>query len=351
VLTHIDKSNLPSMVDVSEKENSIRVASAISSIQLPEQMRDYFTGDDFKLKKGPVFQTAIIAATMAVKKTHETIPLCHQVPIESCKVNIEVNDDLRVDVTCKVRTSYKTGIEMEALHGAMVACLTIYDMCKAVSHNMVIGETKLLSKSGGKSPVLNNVKGLILTGGKSSRMNRDKALIEYKNRPHALYLKSLLEKYCDEVFISSRKDQWDGTPLESEKLLFDDEKMTGPMAGMLAAFNRDPSANWIVIACDLPYINESTIETLIENYDPSKVAISFKNKEKGFAEPLCTLYTNKAREVFEKAYLEDTRCPVKVLKSVETTALEQRGKINLSNINTPTEYQEAKELLAKGESI
>ncbi|PIK15205.1 cyclic pyranopterin monophosphate synthase MoaC [Halobacteriovorax sp. JY17] len=343
MLTHIDQNNMPSMVDVSAKEVNTRVATAESSIQLPESMREYFTGSDFVLKKGPVFQTAIIAATMAVKKTHETIPLCHQIPIESCKVNIQPSDSLKIIVTCTVKTSSKTGIEMEAMHGAVVACLTIYDMCKAVSHEMILGETKLLQKSGGKRLVFNRpLRGLVLTGGKSSRMKRDKALIEYQGVPHAEYIKSVLGKVCDEVYLSAREGQWSDTSLENIPTIFDSKESEGPISGILTAFEKYPDSNWIIVACDLPYFNEETISQLLENYCESSDAIAFKNSDKDFAEPLCTLYTPKAYSLFKTAVEEGTSCPVKVLKNARVKTLLQSGVVNLANINTPLELEEVK---------
>ncbi len=343
MLTHIDKNNMPSMVDVSEKDSSTRVAIAQSTIQLPESMREYFIGEDFIIKKGPVFQTAIIAATMAVKKTHETIPMCHQVPIESCKVNIKTDSALKVTVECRVKTSYKTGIEMEALHGAMVACLTIYDMCKAVSHEMVIGEAKLLFKSGGKSLVLNRpLRGLILTGGKSQRMKSDKALIEYHDVPHARFIKNILDEFCDEVFLSAREDQWKGTSIEDIPTIEDSLESTGPTAGILSAFEKYPDSNWIVVACDLAYFNRETVSKLIENYNEGSIATAFKNIDKDFAEPLCTLYTPRAYDVFKKALDEDVKCPVRILKNQNVVALGQEGSVNLANINTIEEFNEVK---------
>lgn len=340
MLTHIDKQNMPAMVDVSDKEVTTRVAIAQSTIKLPASMGDYFTGDDFILKKGPVFQTAIIAATMAVKRTHETIPLCHQVPIESCKVDISSDKSLTVTVVCTVKTSFKTGIEMEAMHGAVVACLTIYDMCKAVSHDMTIGETKLIHKSGGKRLVLNKpLRGLILTGGKSSRMKKDKALIEYTGAPHAEFIKSILDEFCDEVFLSARKSQWSGTSLESIPTIIDSSESVGPISGILSAFEAFPQSNWIVVACDLPYFNKETVEQLISNYCEFSDAIAFRNSEKDFAEPLCTLYTPRAFEVFKKAQDEEITCPVRVLKNAEVKSLLQSGVVNLANINTPAELE------------
>ncbi len=342
MLTHIDKKNGPTMVDVSSKTQTKRRATAQTSIKLPESMRPYFKGEDFSLKKGPVFHTAIIAGTMAVKKTHELIPFCHQIPIESCKFQISANDDLLVTVECSVKTSYKTGVEMEALHGASVAALTIYDMCKAVSHEIVIGETKLTIKTGGKNNVLDRpLYGLVLTGGKSERMKEDKALLSYKGRPHAQHLSELLKKYCDEVYLSARPDQWRGTELESMPTIQDCVNGKGPIAGMLSAFKKCPNANWLVLACDLPHINEETIEELIYHYDSQRIGVSFKNKDKGFAEPLCALYTPRAHAFFQTAIEQDTFCPVKVLKETDIIRLNQEGPINLANANTPEEHKGA----------
>ena len=102
-------------------------------------------------KKGPVFQTAIIAGVMAAKKTHELIPFCHPLGLESCKIQVNVDNNQDLVIVCECKVSGKTGVEMEALTGATVAALTVYDMCKALSHQIIIGETKLLTKSGGKS--------------------------------------------------------------------------------------------------------------------------------------------------------------------------------------------------------
>lgn len=137
------------MVDVSNKDETVREAHAQSVVRLPGSVRQYVEGGEIGTKKGPVFATAIIAGVMAAKKTHELIPFCHPVGLDSCKITIAVDgDDAVVDCRCKVL--HKTGVEMEALTGASVAALTIYDMLKAMSHDIVISETKLMAKTGGK---------------------------------------------------------------------------------------------------------------------------------------------------------------------------------------------------------
>lgn len=341
MLTHVDPKNLPTMVDVTEKETTVRTAIAETTVELPLVFRDFIKGEELVMKKGPVFQTAIIAGTMAVKKTHELIPFCHQIPVESCKFLITMNE-LTINVRCTVKTTYKTGVEMEALHGATAAALTIYDMCKALSHDIVIGSTRLVSKTGGKRALLQGpLYGLVLTGGKSERMKRDKALIDYQGRPHAMVISEILKDYCDEVYLSARENQWKGTPLETLPVIEDRPGLTGPIAGILSAMESKPDANWIVVACDLIHFNRDTVEKLISAYDPSQDAIAFKNAGKDFAEPLCTLYTPRAREKFARASVEKITCPVKVLKGAFVTKLNQEGSVNLANINTVQEYTEA----------
>jgi cyclic pyranopterin phosphate synthase len=147
--THIDATGNPKMVDVSEKGATRRIAKAQAVVQLGKAIVSQMKGDELITKKGPVFHTAIIAGVMAAKKTHELIPFCHPLALEDCKIRITVKKYKVVIDTETVITS-KTGVEMEALTAASVAALTIYDMCKALSHNIIIEEVKLMAKSGGK---------------------------------------------------------------------------------------------------------------------------------------------------------------------------------------------------------
>jgi len=343
VLTHVDEKNNPVMVDIADKKVTIRMASAQSQIQLPVELRQFFVGNEIYLKKGAVFQTAIIAATMAVKKTSELIPFCHQIPIEACKVEIKVDDNLLVSIICEVKTTFKTGVEMEALHGAVVAALTIYDMCKAVSHQMIIKETKLLAKTGGKNTLFDRpTYGLVLTGGRSERMERDKALISYRGKPHAKHIFDILQGFCDQVFISARKDQWEQTELASLPRLDDQFDNVGPLAGMLTAFNTFADVNWIIVACDLVHFNSATVERLLSYAHNDKVATCFRNRDKDFPEALCGFYTPKAREVFMQAYQGKITCPVKILRSTSIELVDQNIDVNLANINTPLEFESVK---------
>jgi cyclic pyranopterin phosphate synthase len=150
-LTHIDNNNQPGMVDVSAKESTHRSATAQSIIEVGAEVMALLEDGDIQSKKGPVFHTAIIAGTMAAKKTSELIPFCHPIPLDNAKFTIDPSSDTQITITCTCTTTGRTGIEMEALSGASGAALTIYDMCKAINKGMSILEIRLLKKTGGKS--------------------------------------------------------------------------------------------------------------------------------------------------------------------------------------------------------
>ena len=150
MLTHLDKQDNPTMVDVSAKQVTHRTATARSIVVLPNEVLQHLVNGELQTKKGAVFQTAIIAGIMAAKKTGDLIPLCHPLGMDNCKVTIELSAENEVIIDCTASISAKTGIEMEALVGASIAALTVYDMCKAMSHDIVIKETKLIAKTGGK---------------------------------------------------------------------------------------------------------------------------------------------------------------------------------------------------------
>jgi cyclic pyranopterin phosphate synthase len=153
MFSHIKKNNQPGMVDVSEKNITHRVAKASALLKLPDEIKTIVKDGEIESKKGPVLTTAIIAGTQAVKKTHELIPFCHPLSINGCDISIVFNKDSDLVITCIVNIEGKTGVEMEALTGVSVASLTIYDMCKSISHGIVISDIRLLEKSGGKSDI------------------------------------------------------------------------------------------------------------------------------------------------------------------------------------------------------
>ncbi len=148
--THISEDGDPSMVDVGHKDVTSRKAVARAIVDLGKEIIAMIRDNDFQTKKGPVFQIASLAGIMGTKKTSDLIPLCHPLALDKSDVEIKIISDSEVQIDCMAKTSGKTGVEMEALTGASIAALTIYDMCKAMSHDIVIKEIKLMHKSGGK---------------------------------------------------------------------------------------------------------------------------------------------------------------------------------------------------------
>ncbi len=151
LLSHVDDDGQSAMVDVTAKHESLRIAIAAARLRFPREVFANLQSSGFQTAKGPVFNTAIVAGTMAAKRTHELIPFCHPLGLERCDIAIETDGDDALLVRCTAAVHHRTGVEMEALTGATVAALTIYDMCKALSHDIVIEDTRLLAKCGGKS--------------------------------------------------------------------------------------------------------------------------------------------------------------------------------------------------------
>ena len=153
--SHLNPKGNPKMVNVSDKKITKRTAIAKATMFLGSEIISHFKNEEPTTKKGPVFQTAIIAGIQGVKKTSELIPMCHPLLINGVDIDIKIIDSEQIEVLCKVTIEGKTGVEMEALTGANITCLTIYDMCKSISQEMVIKEVKLLEKTGGKSDIKN----------------------------------------------------------------------------------------------------------------------------------------------------------------------------------------------------
>ena len=149
--THLTDNGNPTMVDVGGKAITQRIAIAQTIVELPMEVIEKLKNNDIQTKKGAVFQTAILAGIMGAKKTSDLIPLCHPLPLTKVNIDIKVNENNEVIIECFAKTKGQTGVEMEALTGASVAALTIYDMCKGFSQNIIIKETKLMKKEGGKT--------------------------------------------------------------------------------------------------------------------------------------------------------------------------------------------------------
>ncbi len=148
--THFNEDGRAKMVDVGEKNDTDRVAKACGYIEMKKETLDAIL--DGQIKKGDVLSVAQVAGIMASKKTAEVIPMCHNIFLTGCNIKFEIDKDKnRVYILGEVKTTGKTGVEMEALTAVSVAALTIYDMCKAIDREMIIGDIKLLEKKGGKS--------------------------------------------------------------------------------------------------------------------------------------------------------------------------------------------------------
>ena len=152
-LTHLDEHGRPAMVDVSGKAVTAREARAECRVAFPSEVAARLRESGLRSAKGGIVDTAVIAGTMAVKRTHELIPFCHPLPIDGCRLVIDWDREDALRIECSVRTTHRTGVEMEALTGATVAALTVYDMCKALSHDIVLGPARLLAKRGGRHDV------------------------------------------------------------------------------------------------------------------------------------------------------------------------------------------------------
>jgi cyclic pyranopterin monophosphate synthase len=148
--THLDSDRHPTMVDVGDKTATKRTAVAEARVRFPASVAAALRENGLRSAKGPVFDTAIVAGVMGAKRTHELIPFCHPLGLENCRITIDLDGDTAI-IRCTVSVHHKTGVEMEALTGASIAALTIYDMCKALSHDIVIADVRLLAKDGGRS--------------------------------------------------------------------------------------------------------------------------------------------------------------------------------------------------------
>lgn len=149
-LSHVSDDGHPQMVNVAAKTNTLRTARARAIVAVGEDILKKLEGNELVTAKGPVFHTAIIAGVMAAKKTADLIPFCHPLGLDDCEISITVTDK-KIVIESQAMLTAKTGVEMEALTAATVAALTIYDMCKALSHDIMIEAVCLLEKTGGKN--------------------------------------------------------------------------------------------------------------------------------------------------------------------------------------------------------
>ena len=155
MITHLSKKNKPQIIDISKKEITKRTATAQGSIIFSKKTFEKL--EKMQTKKGEITNVAILAGIMGAKKTSELIPLCHNIDITNVDIKITTNKKLsNLVINASVKSTSKTGVEMEALTAVSVSCLTIYDMCKSLDKNIIIDKIKLISKKGGKSDYLND---------------------------------------------------------------------------------------------------------------------------------------------------------------------------------------------------
>jgi cyclic pyranopterin phosphate synthase len=155
MITHLSKKNKPQIIDISKKEITKRTATAQGSIIFSKKTFEKL--EKMQTKKGEITNVAILAGIMGAKKTSELIPLCHNIDITNVDIKITTNKKLsNLVIIASVKSTSKTGVEMEALTAVSISCLTIYDMCKSLDKNIIIDKIKLISKKGGKSDYLND---------------------------------------------------------------------------------------------------------------------------------------------------------------------------------------------------
>ena len=189
--------------------------------------------------------------------------------------------------------------------------------------------------------------GLVLSGGRSSRMQRDKAALAYHGRTQLEWAVALLQPHVERVFVSVRADQDDAVRARFERIV-DTHENLGPIAGILAAQARHPQAAWLVLACDLPFLDEATLRHLLTSRDPSREATAFRSSHDGLPEPLCAIYEPSSRAALLAHVAAGKSCPRKFLINARTQLLDQPEPHALDNVNTPQEYRSAMATLGSG---
>jgi len=189
--------------------------------------------------------------------------------------------------------------------------------------------------------------GLILTGGKSRRMKQDKALLQYNGKPHLRFLFSLLKPHCKDVWISARAEQAEAGERTEYRPIFDSWGEIGPIGGILSAFREHPGAAWLVLACDMPFLDFNTIRQLVYSRNPNVMATCYLKIDDSNPEPLCAIYEPMAYEALMKAVRLGNRSPRNVLEHSSILGVVPASHKTLNQVNTPHEYRRAVELLAE----
>ncbi len=191
-----------------------------------------------------------------------------------------------------------------------------------------------------KARLLPRLFGLVLAGGKSTRMKKDKAVLNYHGKPQTEYAYKFLSQYCEKVFLSNRSEQKDSVGYQGLAQIHDLKQFSGigPLGGILSAMSNYPEAAWLVLACDLPYVGEETIQHLINFRDPQKIATAYQSSYNQLPEPLCAIYEPHGFKKILELFHQGIHCPRKILIQSDVVLIESRDKVDLDNINHPGEY-------------
>jgi molybdopterin-guanine dinucleotide biosynthesis protein A len=181
--------------------------------------------------------------------------------------------------------------------------------------------------------------GLVLAGGQSRRMGQDKALLRRAGQSQLAYVADLLGEITDRVYVSTRADQADEPQRARHAQIVDRYEGMGPVAGILSAMDEHPDATWLVVACDLPNVDATTLEFLIEHCSPSQPFTAFRSSNDGLPEPLCAIYRRGSDAIVRQFVQEGTVCPRKMLIRSDTCLLEQPNPAALDNVNTPDDLE------------
>jgi molybdopterin-guanine dinucleotide biosynthesis protein A len=185
------------------------------------------------------------------------------------------------------------------------------------------------------------VYGLVLAGGQSRRMGRDKALLLRDGQSQLAHMVSLLDAVVERVFVSARSEQTGDTERSRFELIVDRYDDMGPIAGILSALQEYPEADWLVVACDLPNIDDSTLRFLLENISDNQPFTAFRSSHDGLPEPLCAVYRAGSDKLLREFVDDDMICPRKILIRSETCLLDQPNPSSLDNVNTPDDLEKS----------
>jgi molybdopterin-guanine dinucleotide biosynthesis protein A len=186
--------------------------------------------------------------------------------------------------------------------------------------------------------------GLVLAGGKSSRMGRDKGSISWHGRQQRYHLLHLIAPYCENSFLSIREEQRSAIP-DGYRVITDALEERGPYAAILSAFAHDPHAAWLVVACDLPLLDEATLAFLVQQRNPEYMATTFESPHDGLPEPLVTIWEPGSRDILLSLWEEGLRCPRKALLRNKVNIIKVPDPAVLKNVNTPEELEAVQALL------